>query len=86
MKQRHLIKRVNYTFGQNGEQIATGFALEGGAITDVDPLVGGEFVDEPTFDSQKQFNEWCEDQVGKHLFCDDLVVKAIATYGKTYII
>lgn len=86
MKQKYLIKRVNYTIGHNGERIATGFVLDAGLVSDVDPLVGGEFVDEPKFSDQKEANEWHEQQVGKTLFCEELVVKAIATYGKTYII
>lgn len=86
MKKKFLIKSVNYTFGSNGEPIATGFVLEGNGVTDVDPLVGGEFVGEPKFTSQKGSNDWYEQQVGKTLFCDELVVKAIATHGKTYIV
>ena len=86
MKKKFLIKRVNYTYGVNGEPIATGLVLEGSGITDVDPLVGGEFIDEPKFSNLQDANNWYEKQVGKTLFCDDLVVKAIATHGKTYIV
>lgn len=85
MKKKFKIKRVNYTFAVDGEKVATGFVLNG-VCSDVDPFVGAEFIDEPNFESQNQLNQWYESQVGKSLFCDDLVVKAIATIGKTYIV
>lgn len=85
MKKKFKIKRVNYTFAVDGEKVATGFVL-GGVCSDVDPFVGAEFINEPNFESQNELNQWYESQVGKYLFCDDLVVKAIATIGKTYIV
>lgn len=85
MKQKFKIKRVNFANQGTSEEVATGFVLEG-ECSDVDPLVGGEFIDEPEFKSQKEVNDWYRSQVGKTLFCDELVVKAIATYGKTYIV
>lgn len=81
MKQKYKIKRVNI----NHEGVFTGFILEG-VFGDVDPFVGAEFVDEPEFKSQQEIVDWAQDQIGKTLFCDELVTKCIATYGKTYIV
>lgn len=85
-KNKLKIKRVNYKFDQNSNPIASGFVLECGSSTDVDPFVGGEFIGAPEFSSQKEENEWYENQVGKTLFFDELVTVAIATTGKTYIV
>ena len=83
-KIKRTIRRVSYD-NIGGVIVPTGFVLEGEGCSDVDPFVCGEFVGEPEFNSLIEMKEWFESQVGKTLFCDDLVTKYIATIGKTYI-
>lgn len=84
MKQKFKILRVAYSYYPDIGLVAKGFRLEG-VIGTVDPFVSGLFDNEPEFATPQMLNEWYTSQVGKTLHCDDLVKKAFATTGKTYI-
>jgi hypothetical protein len=62
-----------------------GFQLEG-VIGSVDPFISGYF-DGPAKDLElhSETLAWARAQVGKYLVCDEVMTRAFATHGNTYI-
>ncbi len=88
MKNKYLITGVNIGVDRNMHEYVSSFQVKGAgdSAINVDAVISGEFPELYDMTQDEQV-DWAREQVGKHLFVEQLVPSgSYSAIGKTYIV